>query len=430
MTLGGLGTALSVGLTGGGLKDALGYGIVGAGNTARGIYNKEQDQNRLAQEYAKNVMYWQNAEKNRQQQAELWDKRLQVAREDAQLDYERRLAELRSNREFQRELAKEKRQYALEDRNANQGFQRALAEEAFNRNKEILGLNQDFTRENWQNQAKQDAISRQAMLDWNREQMANSNQQREFERNLRTDLSDIAYQRAQNDWLRNQKATLEAEQRANDIYNQRLADERTYSQQMLNDSREYEQGLLDQQRAYEDRVRKENMDNEFAKLYYQNSLKPQQSTFDKKVEENRAKAYSEQEEKLRNFKASMPLIEKNVNKLMDLSDKATYTWAGGLYNEGRKQLGLPATEGAVARAEMENIIENNVLPQLRALLGAQFTEREGERVKQTIMDPNRTPEERKAQLQNYLNTKYDEMAQAARNLQTYTLSDNDPLGIL
>lgn len=452
MTLGGLGTALGVGLTGGDLKDALGYGIIGAGNTAKGIYNREKDENKLAQEYVKQQMYWQNAEKNRQQQQELWDKRIEAARADAQLDYERRLAELQGARDFQREMAKLNRDYALEDRAANQEFQKILADEAFERNKELLGLNQDFTRENWKNQerqnidarmfnadlqreswknqAKQNAIARQATLDWNREQMENSNQQNEIERNFRSDLSDIAYQRAQNDWERNQNATLAAEERANNLYNQRLENQREYDRQLLEENKKYNQDLLADQRAYEDMVRRENADNELAKIYYKNSLKPQQSTFDKKVEENRAKAYSEQEEKLRNFKASLPLIEKNVQKLMELSDKATYTWAGNLYNEGRKQLGLSATEGAVARAEMENIIENNVLPQLRALLGAQFTEREGERVKQTIMDPSRTPEERKAQLRNYLATKYEEMAQAARNLQTYEKSDKDPLGIL
>ncbi len=288
MTLGGLGTALGVGMTGGGLKDALGYGIVGAGNTAKGIYNKEQDRNRLAQEYAKNVMYWQNAEKNRQQQAELWDKRLQAAREDAQLDYERRLAELNSNRDFQRELAHENREYALEDRKANQEFQRAIAEETFKRNKEMLGLNQDFTRENWlnqerrdiasrqfnadlqregwQNQALQNEIARQASLDWNREQMANANTQSELDRKFKSDLADIAYQRTQDDWLRNQNALLEAEQRENDLYNQRLSDERAYNQQILNDNRKYE-----------DAVRKENAENELAKIYYQNSLKSQPS---------------------------------------------------------------------------------------------------------------------------------------------------------
>lgn len=157
------------------------------------------------------------------------------------------------------------------------------------------------------------------------------------------------------------------------------------------------------------------------------------SEFAKVLQREDAKNYAAELEMQRNLAAMMPKIKSDVGRLLELSDKATYTWPGlaGDWISG-KIMGR-TTEGAKARAEMENIVENNVLPQLRAMLGAQFTEREGERVKQTIMDPNRTPEERKAQLNNFLSSKIDALRQSRQRLQSYGTqapAGNDPLGIL
>lgn len=157
------------------------------------------------------------------------------------------------------------------------------------------------------------------------------------------------------------------------------------------------------------------------------------SEFDKVLQREEAKNYAAELEMQRNLAAMQPKIESDVNRLLELSDKATYTLPGRFEDWWEGKIKGQTTEGAKARAEMESIIENNVLPQLRALLGAQFTEREGERVKQTIMDPDRTPEERRAQLNNFLNSKIDALRQSNYKLQNYGVSapvDSDPLGIL
>ncbi len=159
--------------------------------------------------------------------------------------------------------------------------------------------------------------------------------------------------------------------------------------------------------------------------------KPALSEFDKVLQREQAKNYAAELENQRNLKSVMPKIENDVDRLMELAGTATSTGIGKGLDWVASQFGK-GTEGAVARAEMENIVENNVLPQLRTLLGAQFTEKEGEKVKQTIMDPNRTPAERRVQLKNFLNSKYDALRQSNQKLQLFggNSQNNDPLGIL
>lgn len=159
--------------------------------------------------------------------------------------------------------------------------------------------------------------------------------------------------------------------------------------------------------------------------------KPALSEFDKVLQREQAKNYAAELENQRNLKSVMPKIENDVDRLMELAGTATSTGIGKALDWVASQFGK-GTEGAVARAEMENIVENNVLPQLRTLLGAQFTEKEGEKVKQTIMDPNRTPAERRVQLKNFLNSKYDALRQSNQKLQLFggNSQNNDPFGIL
>lgn len=159
--------------------------------------------------------------------------------------------------------------------------------------------------------------------------------------------------------------------------------------------------------------------------------KPALSEFDKVLQREQAKNYAAELENQRNLKSVMPKIENDVDRLMELAGTATSTGIGKALDWVASQFGK-GTEGAVARAEMENIVENNVLPQLRTLLGAQFTEKEGEKVKQTIMDPNRTPAERRVQLKNFLNSKYDALQQSNQKLQLFggNSQNNDPFGIL
>ena len=166
-----------------------------------------------------------------------------------------------------------------------------------------------------------------------------------------------------------------------------------------------------------------------AKAMLESQASGGQSEFSKVLQREQAKNYAAELENQRNLQVMMPKIESDVDRLMELAGTATSTGTGKALDWVASQFGV-GTEGAVARAEMENIVENNVLPQLRTLLGAQFTEKEGEKVKQTIMDPNRTPAERRAQLQNFLNSKLDALRQSSQKLYGGNEQNSDPLGIL
>lgn len=125
MTLGGLGTALGVGLSGGDFRDALGYGVIGAGNTAKTMYRNEQDAKHWADREAQRDLYWRNYEAGRQLQKVLQDDRIK-----AQMD-----------------LAKKQNEYALDELAAGYKYNQmgldaadARAEKRQNKLFESLGL--------------------------------------------------------------------------------------------------------------------------------------------------------------------------------------------------------------------------------------------------------------------------------------------------
>lgn len=129
------------------------------------------------------------------------------------------------------------------------------------------------------------------------------------------------------------------------------------------------------------------------------------------VTEAKAKA-KERGEALTDYniaKAAMPGLLESVAELRELGMMATYTIAGRSWDAIVRESGFGATEGATARAKFIAIINNQVLPLLKATFGAAFTEREGETLKATMGDPNATPEEKMAQLDAFIELKYRTM---------------------
>lgn len=105
---------------------------------------------------------------------------------------------------------------------------------------------------------------------------------------------------------------------------------------------------------------------------------------------------------LREMERNMPGLMVVVEQLDGLADIATYTLAGQARDMANKQLGMEAGEGAVARAEYIAIVDNQVLPLLRQTFGAAFTAKEGETLKNTLGDPNKSPAEKKAVLRAFI----------------------------
>lgn len=103
--------------------------------------------------------------------------------------------------------------------------------------------------------------------------------------------------------------------------------------------------------------------------------------------------------------SKMPGLETVIKKLDDLSDKATYTLGGQLLDTGIAQAGMEPREAAVARAEYIATVDNQVLPMLRDTFGAAFTVKEGETLRATLGDPNKTPKEKQAVLKAFIEQK-------------------------
>ena len=121
---------------------------------------------------------------------------------------------------------------------------------------------------------------------------------------------------------------------------------------------------------------------------------------------------------------NLPMLENTVERLTVLSDQASYTGAGQLANLFRRQLGLDVGEGAIARAEYDSVVNNQILPLLRITFGAAFTETEGDKLKATLGDINASPAEKKAVLRAFINQK-----RAQLKSMYSTEVDDDPLGI-
>jgi len=114
--------------------------------------------------------------------------------------------------------------------------------------------------------------------------------------------------------------------------------------------------------------------------------------------------------KLQDMESMMPRLETVTAELSDLGKKATYTMVGQGANFARRQLGMGVGEGAIARKEYISKVDNEILPLLRQTFGAQFTQKEGESLKQTLGDTNASPEEKDAVLKSFIETKYGQIA--------------------
>lgn len=128
------------------------------------------------------------------------------------------------------------------------------------------------------------------------------------------------------------------------------------------------------------------------------------------------KSEAERAESLRSQESKLPQLMRTIQKLSDLGKKATYTTAGQMTDSARRQLGLPVGEGAVARTEYQALVDNQILPLLRDTFGAQFTEREGQSLKATLGDVNKSPEEKDAVLRSFIDQKLANLESTQRGL--------------
>ena len=131
--------------------------------------------------------------------------------------------------------------------------------------------------------------------------------------------------------------------------------------------------------------------------------------FEKTAQAAQATAETAEAQQLIEMTRNLPGLYDVVDELSALADVATYTAAGRAADELAKQAGMPASEGAQARAAYIATVDNQVLPLLRQTFGAAFTAEEGDRLRATLGDENASPDEKKATLNAFIRQKQREV---------------------
>ena len=112
--------------------------------------------------------------------------------------------------------------------------------------------------------------------------------------------------------------------------------------------------------------------------------------------------------------AFYPKLESAVERLSELGQDATYTMAGRASDAVGRELGFEPGDGAVARAEYQATVDNEVLPLLRQTFGAAFTVAEGDSLRATLGDANKAPAEKDAALRAFIRQKQTELESLQR----------------
>lgn len=157
---------------------------------------------------------------------------------------------------------------------------------------------------------------------------------------------------------------------------------------------------------------------EEAKTGVQLAMKPKIQRAVKQAEIE-AKAKGETFTDLVKAKASLPGLKEVVGKLGDLSGMATYTTSGKIFDIAAKELGFGATEGSTARAKMQSLVDNQVLPLLRQTFGAAFTKEEGDRLRATMLDIDAAPDQKQATLDAFIEQKVRDIEAKEIELKQY-----------
>lgn len=135
-----------------------------------------------------------------------------------------------------------------------------------------------------------------------------------------------------------------------------------------------------------------------------------------------ATSSAEAADELKRAQAALPGLRETVASLKELSKLATYTTTGKAFDLAAKELGFGGTKGSTARAKMVSVVDNQVLPLLRDTFGAAFTAAEGERLRDTLLDPDASPEAREAQLNAFMDQKVRDIETKQRQLGVSTQS--------
>lgn len=141
-----------------------------------------------------------------------------------------------------------------------------------------------------------------------------------------------------------------------------------------------------------------------------------QPAFDAALGGADAKTLAEVKAQYDSLASKLPGLNDVVEELGVLADKATYTQAGVAWDTIAKETGQMPSEGALARTEYIAKVDNQILPLLRDTFGAAFTVKEGDTLRATLGDPNKSPAEKKLVLKSFIEQKTRDLEALANRL--------------
>lgn len=118
-----------------------------------------------------------------------------------------------------------------------------------------------------------------------------------------------------------------------------------------------------------------------------------------------AKVDVENQAAVDSLESKLPGLKAVVSELSGLAQTATYTQTGQLIDNVMRETGMEPSEAAVARTKYIAMVDNQVLPLLRDVFGAAFTVKEGETLRATLGDPNKSPAEKQVILEAFIEQK-------------------------
>jgi hypothetical protein len=140
------------------------------------------------------------------------------------------------------------------------------------------------------------------------------------------------------------------------------------------------------------------------------AINNEQAAYDTAMGTGTGKSDAENVALAESVQSKLPGLRLVIEDLTNLADTATYTQSGQAMDAVKRELGLPVGQGAIDRASYIAIVDNQVLPLLRDTFGAAFTQREGESLRATLGDPNKSPAEKKAILNAFIAQKERDVA--------------------
>lgn len=157
--------------------------------------------------------------------------------------------------------------------------------------------------------------------------------------------------------------------------------------------------------------------------------------YDEALGAGQGKTAAETQADFESLNSKLPGLKSVVGELSQLAQTATYTQTGQLWDNIVRETGQMPPEGAVARTKYMAMVDNQVLPLLRDTFGAQFTVEEGKSLRATLGDPDKSPVEKQAILEAFIEQKQRDLEALRSRLPGAATSApaagpaNDPLGI-